>query len=103
MDFAARFINLTENLDRSEKVRSFNGKSEKEAETLALALLDSEESFKKIMAKIPKLESQNSDKEEIDETLHEIEVELKHILYHIYDSKRYRHLFEEIDPEDHQK
>ena len=101
MDFGSRFVNLSKNLDKSEQVKAFDDKSEKEAATLAHAILDMEESFKSIITKIPELESPLATEEGINETLMDIQTKLEHVVYHIYDTKFYRHLIENINPDDH--
>ena len=98
MRYPEKLATLSKNLRKSKKVNSFDVDGEKEADTLAYALLDIEESCKSLITEqIPQLILTNTSEEKIDEILLDIGEELRHILYHVKDPRFYEYL-REIDP-----
>ncbi|MDX1920437.1 MAG: hypothetical protein SFU25_06840 [Candidatus Caenarcaniphilales bacterium] len=86
---------LAEKLARNKSLIKFNNPNESEPESwsLAYALLELENSCSKFTKELlPKLVSENLSEDEINDLLHEIGEELRHILYHIKDSKFYSYL-----------
>lgn len=83
-------------LSRCKSVTQFDTDQEKEAWTLAHCLSDLEGSFRTILDKhLPNLLSEPITDEEIDEILHDIGEELRHILYHVRDPRFYRYLLDD--------
>jgi hypothetical protein len=84
---------LQELLDSSSAVSRHDAAEEKEAETLAHAFLDLEESFQRFTKELlPKLENGDLSADDIPDVLHAIGEEFRHVLYHIGDPKYYRYL-----------
>ncbi len=84
---------LSNHLAISERVRRFDAPGEPESWTIAVALKDIEESCNEIFQEqLPPLVAGNLSSSEIDERLHRIGEELRHILYHIHDSRYYAYL-----------
>ncbi len=82
-------------LEVSAQVRRFDTSDEPEAWALAHFLVDVSESMAKIQGSlIPSLVSQD-DAQGIDDTLHDIGEELRHLLYHLISSRFYAYLREE--------
>jgi|TARA_B110000908_G_scaffold126595_1_gene148536 hypothetical protein len=97
-DFTEKLNKLSKNLSKSEKVNSLDGKKNIESSTLAHAFLDITESTSLITKElIIKLMSDKISENEVDDILLDIGEELRHILYHIKDSKYYSYLFESND------
>ena len=92
----SEIINLTHTLEKCERVTRYSTKEENQAGTLAHALIDMEESMHKIIEEhLPKLYNSNINSEQIDDIILDIGEELRHILYHIRDTKVYNHLMDE--------
>jgi len=95
MEYSEKLKMLAQNLRKSEKVNSFDSLEERESETLAHSILDIEESCKTLLNNLfPKLEPTTLSQDEINELLFDIGEELRHILYHINDTKFYDYLKE---------
>lgn len=93
LDDAAKVKALSDHLSASERVRIFDAPGEPESWTIAVALRDIEKSCSEIFQEqLPPLVSGSLPKSEIDERLHRIGEELRHILYHIHDTKYYAYL-----------
>lgn len=90
---AERIRELAEILSTCPKVRKFDSPDEPEAWSLAHALADMDESMTKISRElIPKLNGvEGSDAEDV---LYDIGEELRHIHYHLADSRFFRYLVE---------
>jgi hypothetical protein len=87
---------LAQALDRCEVVTRFNTDREREAWTLAHSLADLEKSFVEVSANLlPKLWEARGNPSAVDDLLHDIGEELRHILYHIRDPRFFRYLEEE--------
>jgi len=92
----SEIITLTTILEKCEQVTRYSTKEENQAGTLAHGLIDMESSMRKIIEEhIPKLYNSNIDSEQIDDIILDIGEELRHILYHIKDTKVYNHLIDE--------
>jgi hypothetical protein len=92
-DYESRRQRLLAVLDSCPVVTRYDRSSEKEAETLAHAFLDLEQSFHKFTDELlPRLESNGVTKVDIADLLLEIGEEFRHILYHIGDPHYYRYL-----------
>jgi hypothetical protein len=88
-----RLRRLQRLLDSSPAVSRHNTPEENEAATLSHALLDLEGSFQKVVQELlPKLEKCDIGENEIEDILHAIGEEFRHVLYHIGDPKYYRYL-----------
>ena len=84
---------LSQRLATSSKVRRYDDSSEPQSWTLAYTFSELEESFRKFTeVQLPKLFSERLNEEQIDDLLHEIGEEFRHILYHIKDPKFYEYL-----------
>ena len=95
MEFINKLQAITKNLEKSEKVTKYSTPVENQADTLANAFIDIEESMVTIIREqIPKLYLHNLNSSEVDELLSAIGEEFRHILYHINDTKLYNHLME---------
>ncbi len=92
MDYIQRLRIIAENVRKSKSVNSFDTNLEREADTISHALLDMQESFKIIEDLICKLHSKDISGEDIDSILLEIGEELRHIMYHIQDTRFYNYL-----------
>ena len=89
---------LAERLSTCEAVMRLDEGEEREAWTLAHALGDLEESFRKLLEdQLPRLAQGQLGGSEINDLLLEIGEEFRHILYHIKDPKFYRYLSRERD------
>ena len=84
-------------LKDNKKVASFDSKSEPGGWRIAYSLSEIEKSclalYNKLLPKLKKTDKQK----DIEKILHEIGEELRHLLYHIEDSKYYAYLFEKDD------
>lgn len=86
-------VSLAQRLTRVPDVSSFDEQDEPEAWALAHTLSDLEESFETALHKLmPKLVRPGITNEELDDVLLDIGEELRHILYHIENSKFYGYL-----------
>ena len=71
----------------------YSSTTENQADTLANSFIDIEEGLKKIIdQQIPKLYNKDLTAEEVDDLILEIGEELRHIIYHINDTKVYAYL-----------
>ena len=94
---AARFSELFEKLNRCAEVRIYDATGETEAERLTHALIDCDESFKKVANELlPRLMNEKDEKAMAD-LLEEIREEIRHIAYHIHDSRYLRIVVEQLD------
>ena len=84
---------LAERLSTCEAVTRLDEGEEREAWTLAHALGDLEESFRKFLEdQLPRLTEGQLEASQIQDLLLEIGEEFRHILYHIKDPTFYRYL-----------
>jgi hypothetical protein len=92
-EFAVRLKALAERLNTCAQVRRHDTQDEKEAWTVAHNLLDLAESCQTILNDLlPKLSAGEPDSERLHAVLLEIGEEMRHMLYHIRDSKFYGYL-----------
>jgi hypothetical protein len=96
MEFLEKLKIITENLAKCERVTKYSTFEENQADTLGNALIDIEEALTKINQQIPKLYLKKLSEEEVDDIILEIGEELKHIIYHVKDSKAYNYLLEDV-------
>ena len=83
------------NLEKCERVNKHTTQEENQADTLANTYIDIEDGLKVIIEEqIPKLYLKDLTKEEVDELILDIGEELRHMLYHIKDTKVYSYLDE---------
>jgi hypothetical protein len=87
---------LADILDRSRKVTTFDSEKEKEAHRLAYSLGDIEESVTKFLELLPRLMNEALTPADIEELLHEIGEEFRHIDYHMRDPRYFRYIFEAV-------
>jgi len=85
-------LSIIENLRKSKKINSYDSLEEREADTVAHALLDMLESFKTVSNFVTKLNESKLTEEEVDELLLDVGEELRHIIYHVDDMKFYSYL-----------
>ena len=84
---------LSKRLAISKKVSRLDSNDEPQAWTLAYNLSELEESFKDFTDnKLQRLVSEDLDEAEINDLLHDIGEEFRHILYHITAPEYYSHL-----------
>lgn len=84
---------LADRLSRCPAVQRLDSETERQAWTLAVALGDLEQSFHAIVdTLLPKLLDPSLTEDEMLDTLLEIGEELRHIKYHIRDTKFYSYL-----------
>jgi hypothetical protein len=92
-DFGHRYRQLIDKLGTSSDVTRFDRPGRSEAETLAHALLDLQESFQKFIDdQLPRLESAAPGSPEIIDTLLDIGENLRHVLYHLRDPSFFQYL-----------
>ncbi|MGC4128049.1 MAG: hypothetical protein QM564_00505 [Bergeyella sp.] len=92
MEYLEKLKTITNNLEKYSKVNEDSKFNENQADTLANALIDIEESLNKIKEQIPLFYNKKLNEVEVEETLLDIGEELRHILYHIKDVKFYQYL-----------
>ncbi len=93
---AAAVKALAERLSACPEVTRFDREGEGEAWTLAHAFWDLEDSFRKFLDKqLPRLVQDQINPGEINDLLHDIGEEFRHILYHIKDPKFYSYLHDD--------
>lgn len=82
-------------LARCSKVTEFNQDDTQEAWTLADDFIDLDQSFRTFSQELlPKLVRGGLESKQIEEALHDIGEEFRHILYHIRSSKFYKYVDE---------
>jgi hypothetical protein len=87
---------LAEILSQCKSVARFDTDEEKQAWTLAHCFSDLEASFRAILEQhLPALISDSSLSQDVEDRLHDIGEELRHILYHIRDPRYYRYLLDD--------
>ena len=86
---------LAENLEKCKKVVDLNHDEERESWTMAHAFADLEGSFRRILdAYLPKLMAPEVAGEDVHDVLLDIGEELRHILYHIKDTRFFAYIDE---------
>jgi len=87
---------LSDRLSQSEKVTNYDKPDEPESWTIAIALKDIEESFIRVFDDhLPSLLNDDLPKSMVNDRLHAIGEEFRHIIYHIKDCKYYEYLWPE--------
>lgn len=92
MEYIEKLKNFTSNLEKCDRVMRHSTNQENQADTLANALLDMEGSFKEMNEKIPKLYLNDLTKDEVEDLILDIGEELRHILYHINDTRFFEYI-----------
>ena len=97
-DYGAQLKGLAERLSRVPQVRRLDTPEHIEAEALAHALLDLNESFRAYTNEhLPRLLSASEDAHNTYEVLLDIGEELRHITYHLKDAGFFRYVSESGD------
>ena len=90
-------INKLEQMFQSmESITKFNTNAQNESNTLAYSFAEIEKTLHMLINNfnsLKKLSFENNEKE-VEDILHDIGEDFRHILYHIHDSKYYGYLFE---------
>jgi hypothetical protein len=92
MEYVEKLKIVTRNLEKCERVTKHSTKEENQADTLANSFIDIEEALKIINEQIPQLYQKDLTSDEVDELILEIGEELRHILYHIEDTRVFDYL-----------
>ena len=93
MNYIDKLKAIKINLSKSKVVTVHNVKLEDQADTLANAFIDIEESMRVIINELlPKFYLNNLKQEEVENLIFEIGEEFRHIIYHIKDTKVYDYL-----------
>jgi hypothetical protein len=93
MEYIENVKILKNNLNISNQVKSFDSNEEKEIDVLPIHLLDIQESSKMIVKLVEDLKSTSILGEDmVNDTLLDIGEELKHILYHIHQSRFFKYV-----------
>src|SRR6266540_3186457 len=88
-----RMVQLAHRLSGIPEVAQFDIPGEPQGDTLAHALSDWEESFAAVLDNLlPNLVKETATIEDLTDTLHDIGDELRHILYHIHDTRYFGYL-----------
>jgi hypothetical protein len=95
MEFIERLKLVTNNLEKCSNIKRYSTKDENQADTLANALIDIEESIRSLDCQISKLYVSGLEEVEVVNIVHSIGEELRHILYHVKDSKIFDYLIED--------
>ena len=86
-----RALKTSQLLRQTDAVAQYDDTEHDEAEAVAHAVWDLDESFRKLTGKIfPKLENSQLSKAQIQDILWEIRDELRHISYHINDCRSFK-------------
>lgn len=86
---------LTERLANIKAVAQFDQPGEPQSATLAHSLTDLEQSFRAVSeVLLPRLLDESATTEQLNDALLDIGEELRHILYHIKDTKFFGYLFD---------
>jgi hypothetical protein len=94
-DFGSELKRLAKLLEQCPQVSRLDTGAEKEAWTLAHALLDLEESCRMLVDRhMPKLRQADLTADERYNVLLEVGEELRHVLYHIKDPRFFKYLSE---------
>jgi len=93
MEYLEKLRAIVHNLEKCHRVTQYSSVDENQANTLANSFIDIEEELRKIIdEQIPKLYSKNLTAEEVDDLILEIGEELRHLIYHVNDTKVYDYL-----------
>lgn len=90
---------LADRLAKVPSVSQFDVPDEPQGSTIAHALSDLEDSFAVVLTELlPKLLDETKSADELNELLLDVGEELRHILYHIKDTKYFGYLSDDADP-----
>jgi len=93
MEYIEKLRVIVKNLEKCKRVTKYSTPTENQADTLANSFLDIEDALGKIInEQIPKLYLGELDANEVDDLILDIGEELRHLLYHIHDTKVYGYL-----------
>jgi len=88
-------MELEKRLSQIPEVAKFDVRGEPQGHTIAHALRGWEDSFAAVLDNLlPRLVAENASLEELADTLHDIGDELRHILYHIHDTRYFGYLLD---------
>jgi hypothetical protein len=89
-------LRLADRLSKVNSVSRFDQPGEPQGATLAHSLTDLEQSFREILDMLlPKLLDESLTPDQLNDVLHDIGEELRHVLYHIKDPKFFGYLLED--------
>jgi|GEM_PF-2441971 len=91
-NYAITLNELANTLSHSKRVSKFDSLSTKESEELAYTLLDIYESSKELVKLIKRLKNTDIQEDLINDILNDVGDELRHLIYHINDSKFYSYI-----------
>jgi hypothetical protein len=95
---ARRAKDLADRLAKVPSVSQFDLADEPQGSTIAHALSDLEDSFSVVLNELlPKLLDETKSPDELDELLLDVGEELRHVLYHIRDTRYFGYLFSKSD------
>jgi hypothetical protein len=97
MDHKNRIGRLARLLERCSRLATFGSSEDPEAWALAHTLVDTAESCEKICQDLMPALMRAVDEQTIEDTLHDIGEELRHIQYHMRSSRFYRYLMDGND------
>lgn len=84
---------ISERLAWIQRVRQCDSEDEPQAWTLASAFLELDKSFRAFVdVQLPRLLADTAEVTDVENTLHDIGEEFRHILYHIKDLKYYEYI-----------
>ena len=92
MTFTEKKKKVEQQLSKWNKLKVDSATTEDQLDRLSHALLDFEESSIELNSIISRLYNENLTPSEVDDLIVDIGEELRHILYHIRDSKAYDYL-----------
>ena len=97
-EVAVNIVELQKKLEKYEFLGKYDKDDKVEADTLAHAFSDLEESFRVFLDELlPRLKEQDLDEEGLNDLLLDIGEEFRHILYHIQDPSFYQYLYDSDD------
>ena len=92
MEFAQKLMAITENIRKIRRITSHNDGNENEVQALSHGLVDIEEAIKGMGNLINELYASVLPEQEVEEILIDIGDHLRHIVYHVRDTKYYEYL-----------
>jgi K+/H+ antiporter YhaU regulatory subunit KhtT len=92
MEYIEKLKLMTSQLEKCSRVSKHSNDEENQADTLANAFIDIEESARKITTFVSELYNKELVEESIDDLILDIGEELRQVLYHLNDTKVYDYL-----------
>jgi hypothetical protein len=92
MEFIEKLNVVKRNIEKCERVTKHSTNEESQVDTLANALLDIDESIQILKEQISKLYLNDLAKDDVEDLILDIGEELRHIIYHINDTRVYDYL-----------